>query len=59
MAFIMEAEQYNKWLYASQGYITHPLNADAANLVWTEEPKRSAFRDAAERSLSIGGRGPS
>jgi multiple sugar transport system substrate-binding protein len=57
MAFIMEAEQYNKWLYASQGLITHPLNAYAANPVWTEEPKRTAFRDAAERSLSIGGLG--
>jgi hypothetical protein len=27
MAFIMEADQYNKWLYASQGFLTHTLNA--------------------------------
>ena len=57
MAFIMEADQYNKWLYASQGNVTHPLHAYAANPVWTEDPKRTAFRDAAERSLTIGGLG--
>ena len=57
MAFFMEAEQYNKWLYASQGYISHTLNAYAANPVWTEDPKRAAFRDAAERTLTVGGLG--
>jgi multiple sugar transport system substrate-binding protein len=57
MAFIMEADQYNKWLYVSEGYISHTLNAYAANPLWTEEPKRAAFRDAAERSLTIGGLG--
>jgi multiple sugar transport system substrate-binding protein len=57
MAFIMEAEQYNKWLYVSQGFLTHSLNAYAINPVWTEDPKRAAFRDAAERSLTVGGLG--
>jgi len=50
-----EAEGYNKRLYASQGYLTHTLKAYAANPVWTEDPKRAAFRDATERSLTIGG----
>jgi multiple sugar transport system substrate-binding protein len=34
-----------------------PLTVYVANPVWTEDPKRSAFRDAAERSLTIGGLG--
>src|SRR5262249_44337609 len=38
MAFLMEADQFNKFLYASQGYLSHPLNAYAANPVWTEDP---------------------
>jgi multiple sugar transport system substrate-binding protein len=57
MAFIMEAEQYNKWLYASGGFFSPPLKAYDANPVWTEDPKRIAFRDAAKRSLTIGGIG--
>jgi multiple sugar transport system substrate-binding protein len=57
MAFIMEADQYDKWLYASQGYISHTLHAYAANPVWTEDPKRAAFRDVADHSLTIGGLG--
>jgi multiple sugar transport system substrate-binding protein len=57
MAFMMEADQYNKWLLASEGYISHTLNAYAANPLWTADPKRAAFRDAAERSLTIGGLG--
>jgi multiple sugar transport system substrate-binding protein len=58
MAFIMEADQYNKWLYASQGFLTHTLNAYDDNPVWIEDPKRLAFRDAAKRSLTVGGLGP-
>jgi multiple sugar transport system substrate-binding protein len=57
MAFIMEADQYNKWLYASQGLLTHTLNAYDNNPIWTEDPKRTAFRDAAKRSLTVGGLG--
>ena len=57
MAFFMEADQYDKWLYASQGYVSHTLHAYAANPLWTEDPKRAAFRDAAEHSLTIGGLG--
>jgi len=38
MAFIMEADQYNKWIYAAQGQLGHTLNADDNNPVWTEDP---------------------
>ena len=27
MAFMLEADNYNTWLEASVGYLTHPLNA--------------------------------
>jgi multiple sugar transport system substrate-binding protein len=57
IAFFIEADQYNKWLYVSEGYLTHTLKGYAANPVWTEDPKRAPFRDAAERSLTIGGLG--
>ena len=35
MAFMMEADQFNKWLEAAQGFLTHSLNAYDANPVWT------------------------
>jgi multiple sugar transport system substrate-binding protein len=57
LAFIMEADQYNKWLLASQGLASHPLNAYENNPVWTEDPKNAPFRDAAKRSLTVGGLG--
>jgi multiple sugar transport system substrate-binding protein len=57
MAFMMEADQFNKWLAAAQGYLSHSLNAYDNNPVWTADPKRVVFRDAAKRSLSLGGMG--
>jgi hypothetical protein len=57
MAFLMEADQFNKWLYASQGFSAHALNGYGANPVWTEDPKRNAVRDTANRTLTIGGLG--
>jgi multiple sugar transport system substrate-binding protein len=57
LAFIMEADQYNKWLLASQGNVSHTLNAYENNPVWTEDPKNAPFRDAAKRTLTIGGLG--
>jgi multiple sugar transport system substrate-binding protein len=57
MAFMVEADQFNKWLEAAQGYASHCLNAYDDNPVWTEDPKRAVFRDAAKRSLTVGGLG--
>jgi len=53
----MEADQYNKWLLASQGFVSHTLNAYENNPVWTEDPKNAPFRDTAKRSLTVGGLG--
>jgi multiple sugar transport system substrate-binding protein len=57
MAFLLEADQYNKWLEASVGYLTHPLNAYDANPVWTVDPKNTIFRETAKRTLTAGGLG--
>jgi multiple sugar transport system substrate-binding protein len=54
LAYWMEADQYNKWLIGSVGYMTHTLNAFDNNPVWTEDPKRAVFRDATKRSLWAG-----
>jgi multiple sugar transport system substrate-binding protein len=53
-AYWMEADQYNKWLTGSKGYMTHTLKAFDANTVWDEDPKRKVFRDAATRTLTAG-----
>jgi len=57
MAFVMDADNFNKWLQASVGYLTHTLNAFDANPVWTADPKRTVFREAAKRTLTAGGQG--
>jgi multiple sugar transport system substrate-binding protein len=54
LAYWMEAEQYNKWISASVGYVTHTLKAYDANPVWTQDPKRTVFRDAGNRTLPFG-----
>lgn len=57
IAFMMEADNYNKWLEAAVAYLTHPLNAYDANPVWTSDPKLSVARDVGKRTLTAGGLG--
>ncbi|MGC1590982.1 MAG: extracellular solute-binding protein, partial [Pseudolabrys sp.] len=57
MAYMLEADQFNKWLTASKGYLTQCLNAYEANPVWTTDPKATPFRDVAKRTLTVGGLG--
>jgi multiple sugar transport system substrate-binding protein len=57
MAFLLEADNYNKWLQDSVGYLTHPLNAYDANPIWTADPKNTIFGQAAKRTLTAGGLG--
>jgi multiple sugar transport system substrate-binding protein len=57
MAFMLEADQFNKWLEASQGFLSHCLKAYDHNPVWTADPKRTLFRDVAWRSRTAGGLG--
>jgi multiple sugar transport system substrate-binding protein len=57
MAFMLEADQFNKWLVASQGYLTHCLNAYDKNPIWTADPKNTIFGEAGKRTLTAGGLG--
>ena len=57
MAFMLEVDQFNKWLEAAQAFLTHSLNTYDANPVWTSDPKLAVFRDAAKRTLTVGGLG--
>ena len=57
IAFMLEAENFNKWLIGSVAYLTHPLNAYDSNEVWTTDPKLSVCRDVAKRTLTAGGLG--
>src|SRR5262245_10977334 len=57
IAYMLEADQFNPWLQAAKGYLTHCLNAYDTNPIWTEDPKRTPYRDVAKRSLTAGGLG--
>jgi multiple sugar transport system substrate-binding protein len=57
MAFMLEADQFNKWLEAAQGYLTHCLNAYDKNPVWAADPKTTIFGEAGKRTLTAGGLG--
>ncbi len=57
IAFLLEAENFNKWLIGSVAYLTHPLNYYDENEVWKTDPKLSMLRDAGKRTLTAGGLG--
>jgi multiple sugar transport system substrate-binding protein len=44
--FMMEEEQYNAWMQAGIGYVTHPLVAFEKHPIWTVDPKHTPYRDA-------------
>lgn len=54
MAFVLEAENYNKWLESAVAYLTHPLNAYDDNPVWKSDKKLSVARDVSRRTLTAG-----
>jgi multiple sugar transport system substrate-binding protein len=54
LRFTLEKEQYEAWQKASLGYVSQTLRAYRSNPVWTEDPKHTAFRDIAERTLDDG-----
>lgn len=58
LAFLMEEKQYNAWLQESVGYFTHTLKSFNTHPVWTEDPKRTVFKDATTRSRDMGFAGP-
>jgi multiple sugar transport system substrate-binding protein len=57
ITFMLEKEQYDKWLIASRGYLTETLNAYESSPIWTADPKNWAFSQASARMVPISGRG--
>ena len=57
MDFLLEKEQYDKWLEGAKAYLTHPLSAYDNAPIWTSDPKRTIFRDCGKRTLVAGHRG--
>ena len=55
--YMMSPEAYGPWLTGAVGYLTQSLNAYDSLPVWTDDPKRTVFRDAAKRTLTAGYKG--
>jgi multiple sugar transport system substrate-binding protein len=57
IAFMLEKEQFEKWLSGARGYLTHTLNAYDSAPVWTADPKNAVFAQASKRALPASGIG--
>jgi multiple sugar transport system substrate-binding protein len=57
ITFMLEKEQYEKWLTGSRGYLTQPLNAYNKAPIWSADPKNEVFSHASERALPASGIG--
>ncbi|WP_455373851.1 ABC transporter substrate-binding protein [Limibacillus halophilus] len=55
--YMMSPEAHGPWLTGAVGYLTQSLNAYESLPVWTDDPKRTVFRDAAKRTLTAGYKG--
>ncbi|NVN87428.1 MAG: ABC transporter substrate-binding protein [Rhodopseudomonas sp.] len=56
-AFMLEAPQFDPWIEAAQGYLSHFLNAYDKNPIWTADPKTTPYRDVAKRARTPAGLG--
>ena len=57
ITFMLEKEQYEKWLTGSRGYLTQTLNAYNSAPIWKADPKNEVFSHASERALPSSGIG--
>jgi multiple sugar transport system substrate-binding protein len=55
--FMLEKEQFDKWLMASRGYLTQTLSAYETSPIWTADPKNYVFGQASKRALPASGIG--
>ncbi|MBX9700835.1 MAG: ABC transporter substrate-binding protein [Acetobacteraceae bacterium] len=58
LTFMMEQEQYSRWLNDCLGYWAHPLAAYDAVPVWTADPKVTIFKDGLRHRYWSGFKGP-
>jgi len=54
-AFLLEPEQFNPWIEAAQGYLSHFLKAYDANPIWTADPKNTPYRDVVATAMTPAG----
>jgi multiple sugar transport system substrate-binding protein len=54
LRFMMEKEQYVPWQEASIGYVCHPLAAYEKSAFWTEDPKKTPYRDCFKNGTAGG-----
>ncbi|WP_315719579.1 MULTISPECIES: ABC transporter substrate-binding protein [unclassified Bradyrhizobium] len=56
-AFMLEPEQFNPWIEAAQGYLSHFLKGYDANPIWTVDPKNTPYREVAATATTPAGLG--
>src|SRR5260370_41427947 len=57
IAFMLEKDQFEKWLSGARGYLTHTLNAYDSAPVGTADPKNAVFAQSSRRALPASGIG--
>ena len=57
IAFMLEASNFNPWMEAAQGYLSHFLLEYDKNPVWTADPKTTPYRDVSKRTMTPAGLG--
>ena len=58
ITYLMEAEQYDRWLTGCLGYWSHPLKAYGKSAVWDSDPKIAIYRDGMNNQFWRGYKGP-
>lgn len=56
-AFLLEPGQFNPWVEAAQGYLSHFLKVYDANPIWTADPKTTPYRSVAATASTPAGIG--
>ncbi|MBR1219388.1 ABC transporter substrate-binding protein [Bradyrhizobium sp. U87765 SZCCT0131] len=56
-AFLLEPAQFNPWIEAAQGYLSHFLLGYDKNPIWTADPKTTPYRDVAQSASTPAGIG--
>lgn len=57
IAFMLDAANFNPWMGAAQGYLSHFLQEYDQNPVWTADPKTTPYRDVSRRTMTPAGLG--
>ncbi|WJR75465.1 ABC transporter substrate-binding protein [Bradyrhizobium sp. NP1] len=56
-AFMLEPAQFNPWVEAAQGYLSHFLKAYDSNPIWTADPKNTPYQSVAATANTPAGIG--